>query len=573
MRIAVLVLASLTFAIHARKVRLSARPEESQDPAPRSSAAFTPSSIRGHHHSHRVNNRLSKFAGSGRPFEIDALQEKLDPKIFPRSHLVNPLPSLGFRSEHIRTGAPLLAAVSRNSTRTRLLSLSRIQKVIQSSRFLQLVRRRLLGLGQRVRRRPLIPMLFLMFIVSRIWMAIKSPALASAPRPVEITYAAFMKALALKGSAIQDLSVSPKVISFLYEGKPYFTRQVYANSDLMQALINSGIDFRAATTSALTSFLPLLFPILYLFGSWTIMKQAMGGGKTRSVGKKGSSFRASSGDLSFEDVAGIDVAKDEVQEIVSMLKQPGVYAQAGARLPKGVLMAGPPGTGKTLLARVMAAQAGVPFFYCSGSDFVELFVGRGAARMRNLFKEAQKVSPCLIFVDELDALGKQRALRIGGNDEAEQTLNQMLACMDGVDSASKGVIVMAATNRYEILDPALTRPGRFDRVVRINLPDEAGRAAILRVHTRKLKLAPDVDLMKIAEATPSYSGAELAALANEAAIRAVRRGSNNMICQADFLSAADNFSYSRGRMPSVDRLFSSFMPGGSTNNGGNANAP
>jgi len=219
-----------------------------------------------------------------------------------------------------------------------------------------------------------------------------------------------------------------------------------------------------------------------------------------------------------------------------------------------VLMVGPPGTGKTLLARVMAARANVPFFYCSGSDFVELFVGRGAARMRSLFKEAEAVSPCLIFVDELDALGKQRSLRLSGsNDEVEQTLNQMLACMDGVETSNNGVIVMGATNRYEILDPALTRPGRFDRLVRINLPDEAGRLAILKVHTRKLTLSPNVDLQAVAEATPFYSGAELAALANEAAIRAVRRASNAVI-QADFNDAVATFTASRRKMPSVDSL-------------------
>ena len=191
-------------------------------------------------------------------------------------------------------------------------------------------------------------------------------------------------------------------------------------------------------------------------------------------------------------------------------------------------MVGPPGTGKTLLARVMAAQADVPFFYCSGSDFVELFVGRGAARMRALFKEAAESAPCLIFVDELDALGKQRSLRISGsNDEVEQTLNQMLACMDGVETSNNGVVVMGATNRYEILDPALTRPGRFDRSVRVDLPSESGRADILRVHTRKLDLGSTVNIPAIAEATAGYSGAELAALTNEAAIRAVRRSSSS----------------------------------------------
>jgi len=234
-------------------------------------------------------------------------------------------------------------------------------------------------------------------------------------------------------------------------------------------------------------------------------------------------------------------------------------ATAGARLPAGVLMVGPPGTGKTLLARVMAAQAGVPFFYCSGSDFVELFVGRGAARMRSLFKEAQEAAPCLVFIDELDALGKQRSLRIASsNDEVEQTLNQMLACMDGVDSNNNGVVVMGATNRYEILDPALTRPGRFDRLVRINLPDEDGREAILRVHTRRLRLRGDVNLRTVAEQTPSYSGAELESLANEAAIRAVRRSSEVIVPQ-DFEGAIRSFNEARRR--GVDAFLPSWLSG------------
>jgi cell division protease FtsH len=243
-----------------------------------------------------------------------------------------------------------------------------------------------------------------------------------------------------------------------------------------------------------------------------------------------------------------------------MLKEPSTYSAAGARLPAGVLMCGPPGTGKTLLARVMAAQADVPFFYCSGSDFVELFVGRGAARMRALFKEAAASAPCLIFVDELDALGKQRSMRIGGsNDEVEQTLNQMLACMDGLETSNNGVVVMGATNRYDILDPALTRPGRFDRVVRISLPDERGRLDILRVHTRKLKLAPDVNLQLIADNTPTYSGAELAALANEAAIRAVRR-STDEVRQSDFVAAINTFNEGRRRLPSIETLAEGLKP-------------
>ena len=230
-------------------------------------------------------------------------------------------------------------------------------------------------------------------------------------------------------------------------------------------------------------------------------------------------------------------------------------------------MVGPPGTGKTLLARVMAAQADVPFFYCSGSDFVELFVGRGAARMRALFKEAAAASPCLIFVDELDALGKQRPppLRLQRRGRADAQPDARLH--DGVETSNNGVVVMGATNRYEILDPALTRPGRFDRLVRVDLPTEAGRAAILGVHTRKLKLSPDVDLRAVAEATPSYSGAELAALANEGAIRAVRR-SSDVVTQADLMNAVNTFNAARRRLPSVDSLIPSWLKNGADGSGG-----
>ena len=400
------------------------------------------------------------------------------------------------------------------------------------------------------RLRPILPLL----LVLGFLFAQATRRSAAAPRLVELSYFAFMKLIDTKPSSVTNLRISLSRISFMLDGKSVFTRPVRAQDSLIWFLHKSGVDFRAAATSAASALLPLLFPCLWLGAVYTMMRRQMGGA-TGSVGKKASSsLRLSSDDLDFDDVAGIDSAKEEVREIVSMLKEPGRYAKAGARLPAGVLMVGPPGTGKTLLARVMAAQADVPFFYCSGSDFVELFVGRGAARMRSLFKEAAAAAPCLVFVDELDALGKQRSLRISGsNDEVEQTLNQMLACMDGVDSSNNGVVVMGATNRYEILDPALTRPGRFDRLVRINLPDASGRLDILRVHTRRLSLGPSVDLKAVAEVTAQYSGAELAALANEAAIRAVRRSSEELN-QQDFLTAADAFSTARRRMPSVESL-------------------
>jgi len=247
---------------------------------------------------------------------------------------------------------------------------------------------------------------------------------------------------------------------------------------------------------------------------------------------------------SWQDVAGADEAREMVREVCQVLLDPERFAKAGARLPKGILLVGPPGTGKTMLARAMASEAGLPFFYCSGSDFVEVFAGRGAARVRSLFERASKNSPAVIFIDEIDALGGVR--RSGGltnNEEREQTLNQLLSCMDGFNSDER-VVVMAATNRFDSLDKALVRPGRFDRVVRVDLPDEAGREKILKVHTKHMKLARHLNLAAVAEATPRYSGAELAALANEAAICAVRDNREELVLD-DFFQALRNFDESR----------------------------
>ncbi|MGA2400449.1 MAG: ATP-dependent zinc metalloprotease FtsH, partial [Syntrophobacteraceae bacterium] len=242
--------------------------------------------------------------------------------------------------------------------------------------------------------------------------------------------------------------------------------------------------------------------------------------------------------VTFDDVAGIDEAKAELEEIVDFLKDPGKFQKLGGKIPKGVLLLGAPGTGKTLLARAVAGEAGVPFFSMSGSEFVEMFVGVGAARVRDLFGQAKDHAPCIIFVDELDALGKARGLNpIGGHDEREQTLNQLLVEMDGFDPRA-GVIIMAATNRPEILDPALLRPGRFDRHVAIDKPDIRGREAILRVHAKEVKLGPDVDLKKIAAMTPGFVGADLANLINEAALIAARRDREE-VTMADFQEAAD----------------------------------
>lgn len=267
------------------------------------------------------------------------------------------------------------------------------------------------------------------------------------------------------------------------------------------------------------------FPMLFLVGVWVFFMRQMqgGGGKAMSFGKsRAKMLNQDQIKVTFADVAGCDEAKEEVGEIVDFLRDPNKFQNLGGKIPKGILMVGPPGTGKTLLARAIAGEAKVPFFTISGSDFVEMFVGVGASRVRDMFEQAKKNAPCLIFIDEIDAVGRQRGAGLGGgHDEREQTLNQMLVEMDGF-SGNDGVIVIAATNRPDVLDPALTRPGRFDRQVIVGLPDVKGREQILKVHMRKVPVAQDVDAMTLARGTPGYSGADLANLVNEAALFAAR---------------------------------------------------
>ncbi|MCK8831173.1 ATP-dependent zinc metalloprotease FtsH [Haemophilus influenzae] len=267
------------------------------------------------------------------------------------------------------------------------------------------------------------------------------------------------------------------------------------------------------------------FPMLFLVGVWVFFMRQMqgGGGKAMSFGKsRAKMLNQDQIKVTFSDVAGCDEAKEEVGEIVDFLRDPNKFQNLGGKIPKGILMVGPPGTGKTLLARAIAGEAKVPFFTISGSDFVEMFVGVGASRVRDMFEQAKKNAPCLIFIDEIDAVGRQRGAGLGGgHDEREQTLNQMLVEMDGF-SGNDGVIVIAATNRPDVLDPALTRPGRFDRQVVVSLPDVKGREQILKVHMRKVPVAQDVDAMTLARGTPGYSGADLANLVNEAALFAAR---------------------------------------------------
>jgi len=290
-------------------------------------------------------------------------------------------------------------------------------------------------------------------------------------------------------------------------------------------------------SSTILTVIPMIFLILMFF---LFMRQLQaGGGKAMSFGKsKARMLSDAQNKITFADVAGVEEAKDEVEEIIAFLKDPKKFQKLGGRIPKGVLMMGPPGTGKTLLARAIAGEAGVPFFSISGSDFVEMFVGVGASRVRDLFEQGKKHAPCIIFIDEIDAVGRHRGAGLGGgHDEREQTLNQLLVEMDGFES-NEGVIIIAATNRPDVLDPAILRPGRFDRRITVNRPDVRGREAILRVHTKRVPLSPDVDLALTARGTPGFAGADLENLVNEAALLAARQD-KDAVSMADFELAKD----------------------------------
>ena len=317
-----------------------------------------------------------------------------------------------------------------------------------------------------------------------------------------------------------------------------------ADLELYSLMGTHGVDYYDkpvdSSTQIMYLLLSYLLPVVIMVGAMMFLFRGVGGkggmGGLGGVGKANAKvYVEKKTGVTFRDVAGQDEAKESLQEIIDILHNPQKYTDIGAKLPKGVLLVGPPGTGKTLLAKAVAGEAGVPFFSISGSDFVEMFVGVGASRVRDLFKEASKMAPCLIFIDEIDTIGKSRDNRMGGNDEREQTLNQLLAELDGFDPG-KGVIVLGATNRPEVLDKALLRPGRFDRRITIDRPNLAGRMATLQVHTRKIKLAEDVNLKKIALATAGCVGADLANLVNEAALRAVRNG-RRLVTQEDLLAS------------------------------------
>jgi cell division protease FtsH len=330
-------------------------------------------------------------------------------------------------------------------------------------------------------------------------------------------------------------------------GQQYVTIQPGGGSgtnELVDRLIDAKVAVNAEPQeqSGLLSLIGVWLPFLLLIGVWIFfMNRMQGGGRGGAMGfgkSKAKLLTEKSGRVTFDDVAGIDEAKEELEEIVEFLRDPQKYTRLGGMIPKGALLVGPPGTGKTLLARAIAGEAGVPFFTISGSDFVEMFVGVGASRVRDMFDQAKKNAPCIVFIDEIDAVGRHRGAGYGGgNDEREQTLNQLLVEMDGFE-ANEGVIIIAATNRPDVLDPALLRPGRFDRQVQVPNPDIKGREKILSVHARKTPLAPDVDLRIIARGTPGFSGADLANLVNEAALTAARTG-KRFVTMEDFENAKD----------------------------------
>ena len=327
------------------------------------------------------------------------------------------------------------------------------------------------------------------------------------------------------------------------DGRDYVTIKP-EDAEVTQLLIDQDIPVsaRSQEQSGFTTFLLSLLPFLLLIGVWIyFMNRMQGGGKGGAMGfgkSRAKLLTEKHGRVTFDDVAGIDEAKDELEEIVEFLRNPQKFSRLGGKIPKGALLVGPPGTGKTLLARAIAGEAGVPFFTISGSDFVEMFVGVGASRVRDMFEQAKKNAPCIVFIDEIDAVGRSRGVGYGGgNDEREQTLNQLLVEMDGFE-ANEGIIIVAATNRPDVLDPALLRPGRFDRQVQVPNPDIKGREKILGVHARKVPLGPDVDLRIIARGTPGFSGADLANLVNEAALMAARVG-RRFVTMIDFESAKD----------------------------------
>jgi len=358
----------------------------------------------------------------------------------------------------------------------------------------------------------------------------------------EISYSQLLTKI--DGGSVSSVEIAgPKIIVKDSAGKSFASTTPNNQEDLVKRLEARNVDIKVKPPGGMSAgtILLQLLPIIIMVGIWIFFMRQMQGGARGAMGfgkSKAKMLTENRNRVTFEDVAGVDEAKEELSEIVDFLKDPGKFQRLGGKIPKGALMVGPPGTGKTLLGRAVAGEAGVPFFYISGSDFVEMFVGVGASRVRDMFEQAKKNSPCIIFIDEIDAVGRHRGAGLGGgNDEREQTLNQLLVEMDGFDP-SDAIIVIASTNRPDVLDPALLRPGRFDRQVVVGNPDVNGRERILRVHMRNVPLAADVDIRTIARGTPGFSGADLANLVNEAALMAARKN-RKMVTQRDFEDAKD----------------------------------
>jgi len=381
----------------------------------------------------------------------------------------------------------------------------------------------------------------LFLILFGVWLMMRS-ATNSPGQPQTVPYSAMLEKV--DHGEIKQAKVKPDSIDVTAkDGKRFVSNTPTDQKDLLASLraSHAQVDVEPARQNILLGLLGTFLPVLLLIGAWIfVMRQMQAGGRgAMGFGKsKARLLTENKNRVTFEDVAGVDEAKEELQEIVDFLKDPGKFQRLGGKIPKGALLVGPPGTGKTLLARAIAGEAGVPFFTISGSDFVEMFVGVGASRVRDMFEQAKKNAPCIIFIDEIDAVGRHRGAGLGGgNDEREQTLNQLLVEMDGFE-ANEGIILIAATNRPDVLDPALLRPGRFDRQVVVPNPDVSGREKILRVHMRNVPLAADVNVKVLARGTPGFSGADLANLVNEAALMAARKN-RRMVTMHDFEHAKD----------------------------------
>jgi len=357
-----------------------------------------------------------------------------------------------------------------------------------------------------------------------------------------ISYSEFISMV--ESERVSEVVIQGQDLFVTDANKAHFKVYAPPDSDLIKIMRGKGVSIKARPPSESPWYMSLLvswLPMIILIGVWIFFMRQMqsGGGKAMSFGKSRARLMSDTSEkVTFQDVAGIEEAKEELSEIVEFLKEPKKYTRLGGRIPKGVLLMGPPGTGKTLLARAIAGEAGVPFFSISGSDFVEMFVGVGASRVRDLFVQGKKNAPCIIFIDEIDAVGRHRGAGLGGgHDEREQTLNQLLVEMDGFES-NEGVILISATNRPDVLDPALLRPGRFDRQVVVYLPDIKGREKILQVHMKKSPIAPDVTPLTLAKGTPGFSGADLENLVNEAALFAAKRNKDK-VEMIDFEDAKD----------------------------------